>query len=121
MYSGSILDYSWTAEKGNAWNVSGADGTDTLKQIEVLRFDDFALNIDGTNNVVFTQSDTAATDEDTALEGEFAIDVLANDIDFDGDSLTVTGASSDTAGVTVTVNDDNTINYDPGSAFQWGL
>ena len=47
------------------------------------------------------------------------IDVLANDSDPDLDPLTVTGV--DTSGTLgqVSVNPDGTIDYDPGSAFQF--
>lgn len=83
MYSCSILAYDWSQGKGNSWNVNGADGSDTLKHIEVLGFDDFSLNIDGSNNIVYSVADTGETDEDSSVD----IDVLANDIDFDGDAL----------------------------------
>lgn len=115
VFSGSVFDYTWTPGRGNSWIVDGTDGTDTLKHIEVLSFDDFDLNLDGSNNLVFSQADTGTTDEDSSTE----IDVLANDFDFDGDTLSVTAASSSMVGVTVTVNQDNTVYYDPGQVFQY--
>jgi len=58
-------------------------------------------------------ADNAATDEDTPI----VIDVLANDLDKDPSTLTVT--SVDTAGTVgaVTLEADNTITYDPRGVF----
>lgn len=55
--------------------------------------------------------DTASTSEDTPVN----IDVLANDVDPDGDPLTVSGASA--ANGTVTINPDGTITYSPNANF----
>ena len=54
----------------------------------------------------------ATTAEDVALNN---IDVLGNDTDVDGDTLTVTGASA--LNGTVTVNGDGTLNYTPNLNF----
>ncbi|MEM7701934.1 MAG: DUF4347 domain-containing protein, partial [Pseudomonadota bacterium] len=52
------------------------------------------------------------TDEDTPITN---IDVLANDSDGDGDSLSVTRASADNG--TVTINPDGSLNYTPDAEF----
>ncbi len=59
-------------------------------------------------------ADNASTDEDSAI----IIDVLANDVDKDPATLTVTGV--DTTGTlgAVSVEVDNTISYDPSGAFE---
>ncbi|MEP5154213.1 Ig-like domain-containing protein [Planktotalea sp.] len=56
--------------------------------------------------------DTASTLEDTLLED---IDVLGNDTDPDGDTLSVLSASAPNG--TVTINGDGTLNYDPTPGF----
>ncbi|MBM6583183.1 VCBS domain-containing protein [Microvirga sp. BT689] len=69
--------------------------------------------------IVFGQNDgptavveTATTYEDNPVR----FDVLANDADPDGDALMVTSATVTGAG-SVTINDDGTLTYDPGAAF----
>jgi VCBS repeat-containing protein len=57
--------------------------------------------------------DSVTTTEDSAV----VIDVLANDTDADGDTLTVSGAS-DPANGSVVVNGDGTITYTPDSDFE---
>ena len=57
--------------------------------------------------------DAVTTLEDTPLEN---INVLANDIDVDGDTLTVLEVSS-AEGAEVTLNDDGTVNYQPNANF----
>jgi VCBS repeat-containing protein len=119
-FSDSILDNwdgtsgTWAEAKGNSWTVSTSEGTDTLKHIEALQFSDYTLAIDGSNNAVFAQADSGSTDEDNAA----TIDLLANDVDFDGDGMTVVSASSSVAGVVVTNNGDGTITYDPAGVYQ---
>ncbi len=56
--------------------------------------------------------DTAITTEDTPLT---AIDVLANDVDPDGDNLTVVSASAPNG--TVAINGDGTLTYTPDPNF----
>ncbi|WP_249306342.1 Hint domain-containing protein [Rhodobacter capsulatus] len=56
-------------------------------------------------------NDSAATTFQTAV----TVPVLANDTDIDGDTLTVTGASSPNG--TVTVNADGTITFTPATGF----
>jgi Ca2+-binding RTX toxin-like protein len=41
VFSGSIADYSWIWGRKSQLTVTGADGVDKLKNIEILRFDDF--------------------------------------------------------------------------------
>jgi len=56
--------------------------------------------------------DSAATDEDTAV----VVDVLANDSDIDGDTLSVESATNGSNGIVV-VNGDNTVTYTPDAAY----
>jgi len=64
-----------------------------------------------TNPPPVAANDTASTNEDTPV----TISVLANDNDPDGDSLTVTSASSPNG--TVVINPDGTLNYIPRADF----
>ncbi|MEM7058900.1 MAG: Ig-like domain-containing protein [Pseudomonadota bacterium] len=58
------------------------------------------------------EDDAPETDEDTAV----IVDVLANDVDVDGDPITVTSATNGANGTTV-VNSDGTITYTPDPNF----
>ncbi len=57
-------------------------------------------------------NDTAETDQDTAV----VIDVLANDSDADGDSLSVSNVSQGVNG-SVGINPDNTVTYTPAAGY----
>ena len=65
-----------------------------------------------TNPAPVATNDTATTSEDTASA---PINVLGNDVDADGDSLTVTSASAPNG--TVTINPDGTLVYTPNANF----
>ncbi|MDN2661677.1 cadherin-like domain-containing protein, partial [Neptunomonas sp. CHC150] len=58
-----------------------------------------------------TTGESATTDEDTPV----TVDVLANDSDVDGDTLTVDFATA--ANGTVAINPDGTITYTPNANF----
>lgn len=95
----STDSFSYTVTDGNG-------GTETAA---------VTLTITGANALPIADADTAATDQNTALE---SIDVLSNDSDADeGDTLTI--SSFDASGTlgTVTQNEDGTFAYDPNSAF----
>jgi VCBS repeat-containing protein len=67
------------------------------------------------NSAPVASDDTASTDQNTATD----INVLANDSDSDGDTLSV--ASIDTTGTkgSVSINPDGTIHYDPNGQFNY--
>ncbi len=65
-----------------------------------------------TNPGPTANTDTASTTEDTPTA---PIDVLANDVDPDGDTLTVTTASADNGAVVI--NADGTLTYTPDANF----
>ena len=81
-----------------------SDGNNGTGSAEVL------VTING-NRAPGAVDDAASTDDESAIE----IDVLANDIDVDGDSLTITGASAETGSVSIT--DNNTLLYVPQEGF----
>ena len=70
--------------------------------------------VDVENNPPTAEDDAAETDEDTSV----SVDVLANDSDPDGDTLSVD--SVDTTGTkgSVTDNGDGTVTYDPNGQFE---
>ncbi|NVK60653.1 MAG: ExeM/NucH family extracellular endonuclease, partial [Rhodobacteraceae bacterium] len=93
-------------------------GTDTLIGVEALYFaaDGYTLHLDGTNNAALAGDDSAETTENALLQISVA-DLLANDREFDGDTLTIVSvAGLSTGGATVGF-DGSTVTYDPGSAF----
>ena len=70
------------------------------------------ITVTAVNDNPVANADTASTTEDIALNN---IDVLGNDTDVEGDTLSVTGASA--LNGTVTVNGDGTLNYTPNLNF----
>ncbi|MFQ6549825.1 ExeM/NucH family extracellular endonuclease [Aestuariibius sp. 2305UL40-4] len=117
VFSGAFLDYEveeggWF---GSVVTVNGTDGADTLVGVEALQFDDYTLFLDGRNNDVIGVDDAVAAGEDGAVFA--AADLVANDVDPDGDTLTVTGVSAvSDAGASVTLDGDQ-VSYDPGDLF----
>ncbi|GGK70080.1 Ig-like domain-containing protein [Amphritea balenae] len=115
--------------KGNTiiFSTGGDEGTDYLKQIEALKFSDYTYYLDGvTNNAVLAFEDLALATEDN---GNSRINVLSNDIDLDGDELTiieingVAVVAGDTVSLaesnaTVTLNEDGTLNYQTNGQFE---
>ena len=71
------------------------------------------ISVDPVNDVPAAGDDIGTVDEGS---GPVTIDVLANDADPEGDSLTVTSAGPASNG-TVTVNPDGTIDYKPDPDF----
>jgi VCBS repeat-containing protein len=70
------------------------------------------VTINPVNDAPVAANDSTVTDLDTAID----INVLGNDFDVDGDTLTVTAATPGTNGTT-TVNPDGTITYTPEPGF----
>ena len=129
VYSGSILDYLVTFANGNKTYVTdqnladGDEGTDLLQRIEAIQFDDYTLNIDGTNNGPFVVADNQTTDEETATT--FSVDAY----DFDGDSLSLDDITYGGLGVLTLVSttaldpslgtgNRYTFSFDPNGAFE---
>src|SRR5690606_7402348 len=81
----------------------GNGGTDTAT---------VTITVNPVNDAPVAGGDTGGADEDTPLNN---INVLGNDTDVDGDTLTVTSASADNG--SVTINGDGTLNYIPDANF----
>ncbi|WP_203301827.1 cadherin-like domain-containing protein, partial [Marinobacter sediminum] len=72
-----------------------------------------AVTVNAVNDAPVANDDGVfSTDEDTALTN---LNVLGNDTDVDGDTLSVTAASA--ANGTVTINDDGTLDYTPNENY----
>lgn len=136
VYQGSIFDYDISTYNIRSWfgNVSvarvedqntanGDEGTDRLVSFERLEFDDYTLNIDGTNNGPLVIAEDQTTDEDTATS--FGVSIF----DFDGDSLSVDSITVSGGGtVSVTGSSPLTpsfgtgeqlnISFDPNGAYE---
>ncbi|GEM_PF-4681679 len=65
------------------------------------------------NHAPSASDDTASTDENTSV----TINVLSNDTDADGDTLSVTGTSNGPSHGSATVNADGTITYTPDNGY----
>ncbi len=76
----------------------------------------FTITVSNTNDAPVAGNDTLTTAEDTPLTITVATDLLANDTDADGDSLTVTGFTQPANG-TVVDNGDGTWTYTPAGNF----
>ncbi len=105
VFEGSILDYIWEDGNGNRLFVSGDDGNDELKHIEVLQFGDFSYLTSGNNgpvSVLRTESMSVFENDDLVVD----IDLY----DFDGDAITlnsfdVTGGGAISAEVGAAMQD----------------
>ncbi|MBW3576954.1 MAG: choice-of-anchor B family protein [Actinobacteria bacterium] len=65
------------------------------------------------NDAPIASNDSASTTKNTSV----TVDVLANDSDIDGDTLSVTEVTNVNSGATVTINEDNTLTYTPPTDF----
>lgn len=122
IYAGGVDDYRVTPLIGQIARVealTGDEGSDWLQGVEALYFaaDDYTLHLDGRNNAVLAGDDAVVADEDGISQFQIA-DLLANDREFDGDALVVTGVSVAASGAVVTI-DGGRVSYDPGDRFDY--
>ncbi len=122
-YVGDVRNFAFS-KTGQTWSVSGPDeGTDNVRNIEELQFDNFTVYLDGRDNAPLAVADEAAVGEDDGA-GELAqntIHLIANDWDFEGDSLTVTAIdSTGTLGDVQSVGAlaDGVVTYNPNGQFE---
>ncbi|WP_394178360.1 ExeM/NucH family extracellular endonuclease [Yoonia maritima] len=126
-FQGSILDVSLSVfgcKKNTTALVTTFDedgnvaGISTIKQVEALYFeaDDYTLYLDGRNNAVLAGDDTATAVEniETVLSAE---DLLANDSEFDGDTVAITAVDTTSALGAEIAFVNGEITYLPGAAF----
>ncbi|WP_198731893.1 ExeM/NucH family extracellular endonuclease [Paracoccus tegillarcae] len=122
VYLGGVADYTVTPSFGNLVRVSalrGDEGTDWLGSIEALYFagDDYTLHLDGRNNAAMAGDDAISAGEDGVASLSTA-GLLANDREFDGDTLTIAAVSDAASGAQVTLQGDQIL-YDPGTRFDY--
>jgi len=113
-YSGTYASYTVTIGGGGT-TVSGGEGSDVLTNVERLAFSDFTVFADGTNNAPIASADTASTAEDTAIT-ILASNLLANDVDPDGDTLTITSVQNATNGM-VALDGSGNVVFTPTADF----
>ncbi len=125
-YEGGIDDYEISAPKGRSYkttvtsispNVEDA-GRDVLFKVEALYFaaDDYTFFLNGLNNAVLAGDDDVVASENGVL-AIAAADLLANDREFDGDTIEITSVDvTSDAGATISF-DGVTLSYDPGTLF----
>ena len=99
MTSGPFIGFT-PAFSGTASFTAAAESVSTV-----------TVDVVAVNDSPVANDDTSATDEDTTI----TIDVLANDVDVDGDTITITAVTA-TNGV-VSVNADGTLAYTPKADF----
>ncbi|WP_187170345.1 cadherin-like domain-containing protein [Salidesulfovibrio onnuriiensis] len=121
IYDGDYSDYTVTQNGDGtvtvAWNGTGTNwGTDTLSNIETIKFNDKTIHLDGTNNAPDAVNDTVSAVKDTALTIAVA-DLLANDSDFDGDDLSITSVSDPVNG-TVEIDAEGNVVFTPTADFE---
>tara|TARA_R110000850_G_scaffold238024_3_gene362698 strand:- start:658 stop:4581 length:3924 start_codon:yes stop_codon:yes gene_type:complete len=117
MADGNALP-SWLIFDGNSFTGTPSNDETGLFQITVTANDgqtsistNFALTVNNTNDIPSLTADSLTLLEDNSV----TIDVLANDVDVDGDSLTIDSASA--LNGSVTINADGTLNYTPNTDF----
>lgn len=121
MFDASVFDYDFTFKRSSGKSAFsapemaiGADGRDEIKDVEALEFNDYTYFIDGRNNDPFTRSDESTVDEDSPV----TLDVLANDLDIDGDTMNIASVSGAVDGAVLSTSGLN-VTYDTGTAWQY--
>lgn len=124
VYQGSVDDYAISTQgrwfKATTVRDLGNGDRDTLTGVEAVYFaaDNYTLYLDGRNNAVLAGDDAATIAENAPLTFTSA-SLTANDRDFDGDALTITGVSATSAaGASVTLQ-NGVITYSQGSLFDY--
>jgi len=121
VYSGSVKDYTFTIQGGNYYlsHTGGtrADGNDWLLHVERLMFSDAIIDLTQ-NNAPIAYDDVAFTNEDVGTYSSGAAGVLANDFDWEHQSLSVTPGTLNGTFGTLTLNANGTYTYTPYASAQ---
>jgi VCBS repeat-containing protein len=114
-YSDTIGKYSFLASAGylhiRHLGGAGADGYDRVIRVERLVFADRVIDIGSGHNRPIAADDFVLIDEDSGSYASGSGGVLANDYDFDGDSMSVTAGTFVGAYGTLTLNSNGTYTY----------
>jgi VCBS repeat-containing protein len=100
---GSLLDFETNTSHSITINTQDAGGLNYQET--------FTIAIDDINETPVANNDTATTDEDNSV----TINVLANDTDEDGDTLSISEVTGSTGSVTI---DGDNIIYNPNGQFE---
>ncbi|WP_416394879.1 Ig-like domain-containing protein [Allohahella sp. A8] len=119
IFTGNRSEFLIERTGANSFRVThlASGDQDLVLDVEKFRFDDGDIDPFNPpppppeNLAPLASDDASTTDEDTSI----TIDVLANDVDPDGDALVVTGASANNG--TVVINPDGTLTYTPATDF----
>jgi VCBS repeat-containing protein len=121
-YRGLIEEYTFLASAGYLHILhdggAGADGHDRVIRVERLVFADRVIEIGSGHNRPVAIDDHVLLSEDAGIYASGAAGVLANDYDFDGDSMTVTGGIFAGTYGTLTLNSNGTYSYALSAAAQ---
>ncbi len=101
---GSLLDFETNTSHSIAINTQDAGGLNYQET--------FTIALNDINEAPLAVNDTATTDEDNNT----TINVLANDTDEDGDTLSISGVTGSTGSVTI---DGDNILYNPNGQFEF--
>ena len=115
-YAGNALDYLFDTDAGTVSDANpgdGNDGSDTLANVDIAQFSDLTVFFDGTNNAPIAFDDTAEAAEGLpeTIAGD---DLVANDIDFDGDTFTIVDVANAVGGTAMLMNGDVVFTPEPG-------
>ncbi len=125
-YRGSVLEYDITRLSSTQFRVKHTrarpgqnDGNDLVRNVKRLDFKDRQVFLDGSNNAPIAQPDEGlSTVDGKSLTIPFAR-LLGNDIDFDGDRLSITGVKGSPAQSVKIVG--NAVVFTPPVGVQWAL
>jgi VCBS repeat-containing protein len=121
VFSGSVLNYTVTQDgnNGQSWYVHdnvGTDGTDHLISIQKLQFADALIDLTH-NNAPIAFDDSASTNEDVGTYVS-STSVLANDFDWEHDSLSATAGTFNGVYGQLVMHANGTYTYTPYASTQ---
>ena len=116
-YTGSVKDYAYYRDGENFYishtGGTGLDGNDRLISVERLIFADAVIDLTQ-NNAPIAYNDTASTNEDNSVSGN----VLTNDFDWEGDSMSATPGTFVGVYGTLVLNANGSYTYTPNASAQ---
>lgn len=127
VYSGDLGEFQVSKEVDTVLVGKSNGDKDELTNVELLQFDDQSVDTKDISQTPVNQNPSAVndglpttvaftTDEDSAFTTD---NVLDNDSDPEGDSLTVTGFDNTSTLGVVTDNNDGTFDYNPNGEFDF--
>ena len=118
VYAGGLADYLVTDLGGGAitvQDITGNDGTDSLSNIETVRFADETMAIVGGIIMPIARNDSVTGVEDTPVTLS-AASLLGNDIEFTGATLSIAAVTNGTGG-TASLDGNGDVLFTPDADF----